>query len=66
MLTPMLRDLNEARDKHIDILKQCAKWVDQGRLKVHISKQMDLKDAAEAHQLIEIGHVSGKIVLLTA
>lgn len=66
MLTPMLRDLMEARDKHIDILKQCAKWVDQGRLKVHVSHQLALKDAVEAHQLIETGHVSGKIVLLTS
>lgn len=65
MLTPMLRDLMEARDKHVDILKQCAKWVDQGRLKVHVSHQLTLKDAVEAHKLIETGHVSGKIVLLT-
>jgi len=63
MLTPMLRDLSEERDKHVEILKQCAEWVDNGLLKTHISKQLSLAEAAKAHQLIEAGHSTGKIVL---
>ena len=63
MLTPMLRDLPEARDKHVEILKQCAKWADKGLLKPHVSKQLSLQEAVIAHQLIEAGHTSGKIVL---
>ncbi len=63
MLTPMLRDLTEARDKHVEILKQCAKWADNGLLKPHVSKQLSLQEAVIAHQLIEAGHTSGKIVL---
>jgi len=63
MLTPMLRDLNEARDKHVEILNQCAKWADDKMLKPHISKQLSLEEAAAAHKLIEAGHTSGKIVL---
>jgi NADPH2:quinone reductase len=63
MLTPMLRDLPEARDKHIEILNQCAVYADQGRLKTHISAVLALKDAAKAHELIEQRHTSGKIVL---
>jgi NADPH2:quinone reductase len=63
MLTPMLRDLPEARDKHVEILKQCAQWVDNGLLKTHISKQLPLAEAAEAHKLVEAGHTTGKIVL---
>ncbi|WP_262965787.1 zinc-dependent alcohol dehydrogenase family protein [Methylobacter psychrophilus] len=63
MLTPMLRDLPEARDKHINILNNCAQWADQGLLKLHVSKQLPLKEAAIAHQLIETGHTTGKIVL---
>lgn len=65
MLTPMLRDLNEARDGHVEILRQCAKWVDLRQLKVHISTPLALEEAAQAHRLIEEGHVTGKIVLLT-
>jgi NADPH2:quinone reductase len=63
MLTPMLRDLPEQRDKHVAMLNQCAEWVDKGLLKTHISKQLPLAEAATAHQLIETGHSSGKIVL---
>ena len=63
MLTPMLRDLPEARDKHVEILNQCAEWVDKGLLRVHVSKLLPLTEAAFAHQLIEEGHTVGKIVL---
>ncbi len=63
MLTPMLRDLDEARDKHVQILQQCALWTDEGLLKPHIGQQFSLQQAAEAHRLLEIGHVTGKIVL---
>jgi NADPH2:quinone reductase len=63
MLTPMLRDLPEARDKHVEILNHCAQWADKGLLKPHISMELLLEEAAVAHQLIETGHTSGKIVL---
>lgn len=63
MLTPMLRNLPEARDKHIDILNQCAKYADKGLLKPHVSTVLPLKEAAKAHELIEQRHTSGKIVL---
>ncbi|TRW96360.1 zinc-dependent alcohol dehydrogenase family protein [Candidatus Methylobacter oryzae] len=63
MLTPMLRDLHEARDKHVEILKQCAQWFDEGLLKTHISEQLALAEAAKAHESIEAGHSIGKIVL---
>ena len=63
MLTPMLKDLPEARDNHVKILNQCAQWANQGFLKVHVSKQLPLNEALIAHQLIEDGHTSGKIVL---
>jgi len=63
MLTPMLRDLTAARDQHVDILNRCALWIDQGLLKLHVSKELPLESAIEAHQLIETGHTIGKIVL---
>jgi NADPH2:quinone reductase len=63
MLTPMLRDLPEERDKQVEILKQCAQWVEQGLLKTRISKQLPLAEAVKAHQQIETGHSTGKIVL---
>lgn len=63
MLTPMLKDLSEARTQQIAILNQCADFADQGLLKPHISAQLPLSETVQAHQLIETGHVSGKIVL---
>lgn len=64
MLTPMLRDLHLERDKHIDILNHCADYVEQNLLRVHVSNMFDLQDAKQAHELIEGGHVSGKLVLV--
>lgn len=66
MLTPMLRNLDTARDKHVEILNQCRQWIDEGRLKIHVSQQLPLEQAAQAHQLIEAGHTTGKIVLSIA
>lgn len=63
MLTPMLRDLPEARDKHVEILNQCAELANKGLLKPYISELLPLEEAAKAHRMIEQGHTVGKIVL---
>lgn len=63
MLTPMLRDLDAARAKQVQILQQCATLIDQGKLKTHIGHELPLQQAAKAHRLIEAGHTIGKIVL---
>ncbi len=38
-------------------------FVDEGRLKVHVSATFPLQDAAKAQELMETGHTRGKIVL---
>ena len=63
MLTPILKSLDKARDKHVVILEQCAQWVEQGKLKVHVSDVFSLDEAVVAHNKIEQGHTTGKIVL---
>ncbi len=63
MLTPMLRDLDKARDRHIEILQYCADWIDQKRLTIHAETQLPLQATSQAHELIEQGHTIGKIVL---
>ncbi len=63
MLTPMLRDLDDARHNHVEILQQCASWIDMGLLKPHVSQVLPLQEAAQAHRMIEEGHTVGKIVL---
>jgi NADPH:quinone reductase len=64
MLTPMLLGLVEAQQHHAEILAECADWIDQGKLKIHVSHKLPLEAAAKAHQLLEEGGIVGKIVLL--
>jgi NADPH2:quinone reductase len=64
MLTPMLQGIEEALQHHAEILAQCATWIDQGKLKIHVSHKFPLEEAAKAHQLLETGSITGKIVLL--
>ncbi len=63
MLTPMLMELPEARRRQGKILHRCAKLITDFKLKPDITDVLPLKDAAIAHQMIEQGHVQGKIVL---
>jgi len=63
MLTPMLRHLPEARAHQGEILRRCGEWMEQGVLRVHVSRTFPLSEAAAAHRLIGEGHVQGKLVL---
>jgi len=63
MLTPMIMHMENAARHQAEILKQCAKHIDDGRLGVHVSRTFPLDQAAEAHCLIEAGGITGKIVL---
>ncbi|MCF4968031.1 zinc-dependent alcohol dehydrogenase family protein [Nostoc sp. CMAA1605] len=64
MLTPMLQGLVEAQQHQAEILTECADWIAQGKLKIHVSHKFPLEAAHQAHQLIESGGITGKIVLL--
>jgi len=63
MLTPMLQDLPEARKHQCEILNRCTELITAGKLAPLVSKTLPLAEAAQAHELIEAGHVQGKIVL---
>ena len=63
MLTPMLRDLDLERDKHVSLLKKCANFIDTEKLKIHVSHILSLTEAKNAHDLIETGNTMGKLVL---
>jgi NADPH:quinone reductase len=64
MLTPMSQGLEDSLQHQAEILEQSAKWIDQGKLKIQVNHQFPLKEAAKAHQLLESGSITGKIVLL--
>lgn len=63
MLTPMLRDLPRARAHQGEILDRCAELIRDGRLLIEVAESLPLRQASEAHRLIESGHAQGKLVL---
>ena len=64
MLAPWLRGLETHWARQNEILRRCAAWFDEGRLRVRLGQVFPLADAAEAHRSIEAGHVTGKQVLV--
>ena len=63
VLTPLLKDLPRARQHQVEILEHCGRMFDEARLKVHVGRTFPLREVAQAHKLIEEGHVQGKIVI---
>lgn len=64
MLTPLLGGLPQARAHQGEILDQCARWCDEGRLHLEVAGTYPLQEAAAAHRAIETGHTHGKLVLV--
>ena len=63
MLTPMLQGLIEAQTHHGEILQQCAKWMDEEKLKICVNRTFALEEVGKAHELLEAGSMIGKLVV---
>ncbi len=63
MLTPLQLGMHEARIRQREMLEEASDLAGRGKLKVTVSRVLPLQQAADAHRLIEEGHVSGKLVL---
>ncbi|HID36603.1 MAG TPA: alcohol dehydrogenase [Ghiorsea sp.] len=63
MLTPMLQSSTVLGEHHAAILEQCAQFFDEKKLSVYVDETFPLSDAKLAHNRVEQGHQSGKIVL---
>ena len=63
MLTPMLKNMMDARKHQGEILNRCAGLIEADKLETVVSHEFALEDAAKAHALIEQGHVLGKVIL---
>lgn len=63
MLTPLVDGIVEEQHQQTKILQQCARMIDENRLKIHLNRTFPLQDAAEAHKLLGEGSMTGKIVL---
>jgi NADPH2:quinone reductase len=66
MLTPMLKGMTKAQQDQAKILQQGARLLDQGELKIHLQQVLPLSEAATAHQWLEAGSTTGKLVLSIA
>jgi NADPH2:quinone reductase len=63
MTMPLFFGLHELRCAQTRILERGGRLLDEGKLKVAVSKILPLADAAAAHELVEGGHTTGKVVL---
>lgn len=63
MLTPMLQSRIDDQLDQTKILQQCARLMDEGKLKIVVNQTFPLAEAAQAHQRLEAGGMTGKLVL---
>jgi NADPH:quinone reductase-like Zn-dependent oxidoreductase len=47
-----------------DRLAEAASLIDDGRVRVEIAARLGLEEATKAHEMVETGHTTGKIVLI--
>ena len=65
MLTPLLFNLVDAQKHQTWIMEQCTRLVEDNKITIYVSEVLPLAQAARAHQKIESGSTTGKIVLKT-
>ncbi|MDJ0731780.1 MAG: zinc-dependent alcohol dehydrogenase family protein [Crocosphaera sp.] len=63
MLTPALMALKEGQSHQTSILEQCATFIDEGKLTLHLSQTFPLEEVVAAHTALETGSTTGKIAL---
>lgn len=63
MLTPAMFGMKDAQAHQGEILRLCAEWITEGKLRIELARTLPLEQAAEAHRIIEAGHTTGKLVL---
>jgi NADPH2:quinone reductase len=63
MLTPMLQKMHEARCAQSTMLAHAAAMIDAKELSIQVNDVFPLERAADAHRLLEEGHMQGKVVL---
>jgi NADPH2:quinone reductase len=50
-------------EPNVKHLNQISQWIREGKVKVHVDAKFPLAEAAKAHEMIEKGHTTGKIML---
>ena len=60
---PTLGDYTATRDELLQRAEECLDWVQSGEIKLNVSLNLPLADAAEAHRRLEGRETTGKILL---
>ena len=63
MLTPMLLGLQQRLDHQATIVARGLQLLEQGKLQLHIDSRYDFDDIAAAHERLDAGNTTGKIVI---
>ena len=63
MLTPILLELEDAKQHQGEILRQCIILFDENKLAIDLAKTFALSEAFAAQDFLEQNHPMGKIVL---
>ncbi|MCB1984127.1 MAG: zinc-dependent alcohol dehydrogenase family protein [Burkholderiales bacterium] len=63
MLTPVILEIDSAKQHQGEILTRCAALIDDGKLKIEVARTFDLAEAAAAQDFLEQQHPAGKVVL---
>lgn len=64
MLTPVLLELDDAKQHQGEILRHCAALFNENKITVEIARTFALQDAATAQRFLEQNHPAGKLVLI--
>ena len=60
---PTLGDYTATREELLQRAEECLSWVQSGEIKLNVSLNLPLSDAAEAHRRLEGRETTGKILL---
>jgi NADPH2:quinone reductase len=63
VLTPIYLGMEQEMHRQGQILRDCARLIDEGRLRIHLDREFALDAAAEAHRCLEAGEARGKLAL---
>jgi NADPH2:quinone reductase len=63
MLTPMILDMQARLDNQAAIVQRGLQLLEQGKLKIVIEREFELDEIVAAHELLDGGRTTGKIVI---
>lgn len=61
---PSLRHYTASREELLSRANDVFSWIQSGKLRIRIDRKLHLRDAAEAHRLLESRATAGKLILL--